>query len=47
MMYLLGEKYLTSLEKLAQSNNSKLVLLPADLQQTLGAMLGKVSGQFN
>jgi regulator of protease activity HflC (stomatin/prohibitin superfamily) len=35
MLYLLGEKYITSLGKLADSQNAKIVLLPADLQNTL------------
>jgi regulator of protease activity HflC (stomatin/prohibitin superfamily) len=41
MMYLLGEKYITSLENLASSGNAKMVVLPADLQTTLGGLLGK------
>ncbi|WP_299066437.1 SPFH domain-containing protein, partial [Accumulibacter sp.] len=32
MLYLLGEKYITSLTRIAESDNAKLVLLPADLQ---------------
>ena len=35
MLYLLGEKYITSLGKMADSPNAKIVLLPADLQNTL------------
>ncbi|GGK00615.1 SPFH domain-containing protein [Pseudomonas matsuisoli] len=31
MMYLLGERYIKTLENLGDSNNSKLVVLPADL----------------
>jgi regulator of protease activity HflC (stomatin/prohibitin superfamily) len=41
MMYLLGEKYIASLENLAGSGNAKMVVLPADLQTTLGGLLGK------
>ena len=41
MMYLLGEKYIASLENLAGSGNAKMVVLPADLQATLGGLLGK------
>lgn len=41
MMYLLGEKYIMSLEQLASSDNAKIVVLPADLQATLGGLLGK------
>lgn len=32
MLYLLGEKYVASLGKLAESANAKTVLLPADLR---------------
>ena len=42
MLYLLGEKYITSMTKLAQSPNAKLVLLPADLQSTLRGLFQKV-----
>jgi regulator of protease activity HflC (stomatin/prohibitin superfamily) len=41
MLYLLGEKYIASVQKLAASDNAKIVLLPADLQETLGGLLGK------
>ena len=41
MLYLLGEKYIASVQKLAASYNTKIVLLPADLQETLGGLLGK------
>lgn len=41
MMYLLGEKYIASLEKLGQSGNTKVVVMPADLQETLRGVLGK------
>ena len=42
MLYLLGEKYITSMTKLAESQNAKLVLLPADLQSTLRGLFHKV-----
>lgn len=42
MLYLLGEKYITSMTKLAESQNAKLVLLPADLQSTLRGLFQKV-----
>ena len=35
MLYLLGEKYIASLAKLAESGIAKTVLLPADLQNSL------------
>ena len=39
-MYLLGEKYINSLEKMASSPNAKTVLLPADLPSALRGILG-------
>jgi regulator of protease activity HflC (stomatin/prohibitin superfamily) len=41
MLYLLGEKYILALDRLAASGNSKIVLLPADLQETLRGIFGK------
>ena len=41
ILYVLGEKYIHALDKLAASGNSKIVLLPADLQETLRGILGK------
>lgn len=41
MLYVLGEKYIHALDNLAASGNSKIVLLPADLQETLRGILGK------
>ncbi len=40
-MYLLGERYITTLSSLATSANAKTILLPADIQKTLAGMLGK------
>ncbi|GAB3485212.1 SPFH domain-containing protein [Azotobacter salinestris] len=45
MLYLLGEKYIASVEKLAQSDNAKVVLMPADLQETLRGLVGKLGGR--
>ena len=42
MLFLLGEKYIQALDKLAASGNSKIVLLPADLQDAVRGVLGKV-----
>ena len=42
MMYLLGEKYIASLEKLGESGNAKLVVMPADLQETLRGLIGRL-----
>jgi regulator of protease activity HflC (stomatin/prohibitin superfamily) len=41
MLYLLGEKYILALDRLAASGNSKIVLLPADLQDALRGILGR------
>jgi regulator of protease activity HflC (stomatin/prohibitin superfamily) len=41
MLFLLGEKYIQALDKMAGSQNSKVVLLPADLQDALKGILGK------
>jgi hypothetical protein len=40
-MYLLGEKYISSIQQVSLSDNSKIVLLPADLQATLKGLMGK------
>jgi regulator of protease activity HflC (stomatin/prohibitin superfamily) len=41
MLYLLGEKYIASVARLAASDNAKIVLLPADVQETVRGVLGK------
>lgn len=41
MLYLLGEKYILALDRLASSGNAKIVVLPADLQETLRGILGR------
>ena len=43
MLYLLGEKYVASLTRLAESGNSKIVLLPADLQGSLRGLLQRAT----
>jgi regulator of protease activity HflC (stomatin/prohibitin superfamily) len=43
MLYLLGEKYITSLGKIAESDNAKIVLLPADIQSTLRGLFQRVN----
>ena len=40
-MYLLGEKYIAALEKLGESGNSKLVVMPADLHEALRGLVGR------
>jgi regulator of protease activity HflC (stomatin/prohibitin superfamily) len=42
MLYLLGEKYIHSVTKLAESQNAKMILLPADLQNTLRGLFQKL-----
>jgi regulator of protease activity HflC (stomatin/prohibitin superfamily) len=42
MLFLLGEKYIQALDKMSASQNSKIVVLPADIQETLRGILGKV-----
>ncbi len=39
--YLLGEKYVEAMKKLAESDNAKTVVLPADLLQSVKGILGK------
>ncbi len=41
VFYLLGEKYIASIEELAKSSNTKTLLFPADIQATIKGMLGK------
>jgi len=41
VMYLLGEKYITALGILASSDNSKSIILPADLPSAIKGMIGK------
>ena len=42
MMYLLGEKYIGALEKLGESGSAKIVVMPADLQETLRGLVGRL-----
>ena len=44
MRYLLGEKYVMAMTKLAESPNAKTILIPGDLQETLRAVLGRMKG---
>jgi regulator of protease activity HflC (stomatin/prohibitin superfamily) len=41
MRYMLGEKYITAMAKIAESPNAKTILLPADIQETVRGLLGK------
>ena len=38
--YLLGEQYIKSIRQLAESDNSKMVVLPADILSTVKGMVG-------
>jgi hypothetical protein len=40
-MYLLGERYIGAMENLASSDNAKVVVLPADLQETVRGLMGR------
>ncbi len=42
MLYLLGEKYIAALEKLGESGSSKVIVMPADLQDTLRGLVGRL-----
>ena len=42
MMYLLGEKYIRMMEKMTVSANSKFVVMPADIQDTVRGLLGRI-----
>lgn len=41
-MFLLGDRYIAALEKLSESDNSKFVVYPADVQQAVKGLLGGV-----
>ena len=41
MRFLLGEKYVTAMTKLAESSNAKTILIPGDLQETLRSVIGR------
>ena len=41
VVYLLGQKYVDTLQELATSDNSKTLLLPADLPAAIKGMMGK------
>jgi regulator of protease activity HflC (stomatin/prohibitin superfamily) len=44
MLYLLGEKYIASIGRLADSPNAKMIVLPADLQNTLRGLFQRLPG---
>jgi regulator of protease activity HflC (stomatin/prohibitin superfamily) len=42
MRYMLGERYLAAMGRLAESGNAKTIVLPADIQESLRGILGRV-----
>jgi len=40
-MFLLGDRYIEALKKLSESENSKFVVYPADLQESIRGLFGK------
>ena len=42
MAYILGEKYIRMLEKMATSANGKFVIVPADIQETVRGLISRV-----
>ncbi len=40
VLYLLGERYVTALQQMATSQNSKLVMIPGDLPASIKSLLG-------
>ncbi len=41
VVYLLGEKYISSLQNLSESDNSKFLVFPADIPSALKGMMGR------
>ena len=41
MRYMLGERYLAAMGRLAESENAKTIVLPADIQESLRGILGR------
>ncbi len=41
MSYMLGEKYISALQRLGESENAKVVVLPADLQEAVKGLFGR------
>ncbi len=41
VIYLLGEKYISSLQNLSDSDNSKFVVFPADIPAAIKGMMGR------
>ena len=41
LVYLLGEKYIASLQSLSDSDNSKFVVFPADIPAAIKGLMGR------
>jgi len=41
MSYMLGEKYISALERMGEKDNAKVVILPADLQEAVKGLFGR------
>ncbi len=41
MRYMIAERYLAAMAHLAESQNAKTIVLPADIQEALGGLLGR------
>ena len=41
MMYMLGEKYIAAIERMGSADSAKVVVLPADLQETVRGLLAR------
>lgn len=42
LAYLLGEKYIKAMTQMSSSQNAKMIVLPADIQETIRGLMGKV-----
>ena len=42
MVYLLGEKYIEALKSLGESDNAKIVLVPADVPSAVRGIIGSL-----
>ena len=45
MSYMLGEKYISALERMGEKDNAKVVVLPADLQEAVRGLFGRAAGR--
>ncbi|MCL2469687.1 MAG: SPFH/Band 7/PHB domain protein [Alphaproteobacteria bacterium] len=44
LSYLLGEKYIKAMTQISSSANAKTMVLPADIQETVRGVLGRIKG---